>query len=301
MNMMDLGVKLMNRVLKLLSLQPLKVHYFWSSFIKVILKLVRYRREVVLTNLSRSFPEMKYKDVSALADRFYSNLADIVVEAVFFSRGDNKVLHDSRLVEIVNPEVLNEMFLSCPGVILLDSHCGNWELTGGIKNYYYTDVEAVFNEQTFSVVYKKVSSPFWGKVLENIRCAQIADRDNCYVESRRILRYMMERKGDRHIYVFPNDQAPYRNTTPHHVGTFLNQDTYAMAGGVNAAVKMGFGVAYMNLDRAGRGRYLWKITRICDDASTLAPEDITRRYYDLLEADIRRNPSNYLWTHKRWK
>ena len=298
---MDFGVKMMCGLLKLLSLQPLRVHYFWSGLVKWILKAVRYRRDVVLTNLSRAFPEKKYKEISALAGQFYSNLADIFVETIFFSRGDNAVLHGSRLVEIVNPELLNSMFESCPGVVLLYSHCGNWELTGGVMNYFYSDVTPAFEEHKFSVVYKKVSSPFWGKVMERIRCSQVSDRENCYVESRRILRYMMERKGDRHFYVFPNDQAPYRNATPYPVGRFLNQETWTMAGGVNVAAKMGFGVAYMNLDRVSRGHYLWKVTKICDDASALTVDEINRKYYDLLEADILRNPSNYLWSHKRWK
>ena len=81
----------------------------------------------------------------------------------------------------------------------------------------------------------------------------------------------------------------------------MNQDTMSMEGGVNIAVKMGFGVAYMNMDRVSRGHYRWRVEKICDDASTFTPDEITRRYYDLLEADIRRNPSNYLWSHKRWK
>ena len=28
---------------------------------------------------------------------------------------------------------------------------------------------------------------------------------------------------------------------------------------------------------------------------------ITRKYYDILEAEIRETPHNWLWTHKRWK
>ena len=89
---MGTGVKLMRGVLKLLSLQPLKMHYFWSGLFKSVMKLTRYRRDVVMTNLSRSFPEKKYKEISALADRFYSNLADILVEAVFFCRGNIAVI-----------------------------------------------------------------------------------------------------------------------------------------------------------------------------------------------------------------
>ena len=33
----------------------------------------------------------------------------------------------------------------------------------------------------------------------------------------------------------------------------------------------------------------------------MTPEEITRRYYDLLEKDIKETPHNWLWSHKRWK
>ena len=45
----------------------------------------------------------------------------------------------------------------------------------------------------------------------------------------------------------------------------------------------------------------WTFETICDDASTMAPEDIMRKYYDLLEEEIRETPHNWLWSHNRWK
>ena len=29
--------------------------------------------------------------------------------------------------------------------------------------------------------------------------------------------------------------------------------------------------------------------------------ELIRKYYDLLEEEIRETPSNWLWSHKRWK
>ena len=61
-----------------------------------------------------------------------------------------------------------------------------------------------------------------------------------------------------------------------------------------------FGV-YLGMNREARGRYQMTYTLIARDASAKTPEAVMRSYYDLLEADIRRDPANYLWTHKRWK
>ncbi|MBQ3821345.1 MAG: acetyltransferase, partial [Bacteroidales bacterium] len=56
-----------------------------------------------------------------------------------------------------------------------------------------------------------------------------------------------------------------------------------------------------SMPQESRGHYKIKYVTIADDASSLSAEDIMRRYYKLLEADIEAQPWNYLWTHNRWK
>ena len=33
----------------------------------------------------------------------------------------------------------------------------------------------------------------------------------------------------------------------------------------------------------------------------MPPDEITRRFFQMLETTIRREPAYYLWTHNRWK
>jgi lauroyl/myristoyl acyltransferase len=40
---------------------------------------------------------------------------------------------------------------------------------------------------------------------------------------------------------------------------------------------------------------------LCDNAAESTPEDILKSYYAHLEEDIKAQPWNYLWTHKRWR
>ena len=41
-------------------------------------------------------------------------------------------------------------------------------------------------------------------------------------------------------------------------------------------------------------------TPICENAKDMTVEEIMQQFYTLLEADLKRNPSNYLWTHRRF-
>jgi KDO2-lipid IV(A) lauroyltransferase len=58
---------------------------------------------------------------------------------------------------------------------------------------------------------------------------------------------------------------------------------------------------YMKMRRVARGRYAMTLIPICRNASEMTPEQIMRKYYDLLEQEINETPHNWLWTHKRWK
>jgi KDO2-lipid IV(A) lauroyltransferase len=81
----------------------------------------------------------------------------------------------------------------------------------------------------------------------------------------------------------------------------MSQETNAMMGSVGVACKMSHSVVYMKMRRVERGRYEMTFIPICRDASRHAPEDIMRKYYDLLEEEIRETPGNWLWSHNRWK
>ena len=88
-------------LMRALSALPLKVHYAFARFLSWFLKnVMRYRRDVVITNLSRSFPDKKYHEISAIADEFYKHFGRLVAEAVWFSGCRNpERLRRQRIVE----------------------------------------------------------------------------------------------------------------------------------------------------------------------------------------------------------
>ena len=85
------------------------------------------------------------------------------------------------------------------------------------------------------------------------------------------------------------------------MGQFLNQQTYAMTGSVGVACKLSHSVVFMKMKRVERGKYEWEFIPICTNASEMAPDQIMKQYYDLLEQEIKETPANWLWTHNRWK
>lgn len=300
--MSRLDVRVLHSLVKLFGRLPLGFHYAVGSCVSFLAKNVaHYRRDVVMTNLARSFPEKKYKELNAIADRFYSHFGDIFAESIWFSAATYRRLYDSRIATITNPELLNEYFNSTPSVTVLFSHCGNWELVGGFLAYCTNGGLTVdAGESDVKVVYKKLHSRFSNEFFLMNRIAPLGPGGSeCEVESGDILRYAIGRKGQKTIYIYIADQSPYKGA--HDVGEFLHQPTKGMLGSVKVAHKLGHSVLYMGMRMLERGKYEIYFEPISPDASREEPEQMLRTYFDMLEKDICEQPYNWLWTHRRWK
>ena len=302
---MILAEAIVRGLMRLLSWLPLRVHYALGRFISFLAeKVFRYRVHDVTVNLSRSFPEYNYKEIAALRHRFYLHFGEVVAETVWFGglRGPSR-LHRSHLVELENAGTLKELYDAAPGVVVLMSHAGNWELIGGIASYVYNDEPVCFNEQNFCVVYLRQSSAMWDRILADNRKAPLLDRKGFpgYVESRSVVRYALEHKGEKKIYNFITDQSPYFDSPSNPEVEFMNRKCRTMKGAASLAIKMGYAVCYLSMRQEGRGHYVMKYIPICADPSAETPGDIMQAYYRLLEEDIRTQEWNYLWSHRRWK
>ena len=55
------------------------------------------------------------------------------------------------------------------------------------------------------------------------------------------------------------------------------------------------------MERPRRGHYICTFRKITDNIQALPENEITIRFFQQLEEDIRRAPAYYLWTHNRWK
>ena len=205
-------------------------------------------------------------------------------------------------MEVENPEVAARLFEAAPSMVVMYSHCGNWELYGGIESYNYTDKPLPFNEQNFCVVYRELSSRAWDEVMRDNRFAPLKDRKHFpgYIETKDLIRYAYSHRDEKKIYNVNTDQRPYFESPANMDVDFFGQQVQTMTGAAALARKLGMSVAYLSMRRERRGHYVMRYEPICEDASKLGVAEIMQQYYRLVEADIRQQPENYLWTHQRF-
>ena len=297
-------VKIFRGLIVLLSGLPLKFHYFMGDVLSwIAMKVIHYRSETVMLNLARSFPELKSWDLKKIYRNYYRHFGELVAETIWFGGSSYRRLNRSGIVTVMNAKEFSELYDNTPSMTLLSTHCGNWELLGGLLGYRTADGGRLSVPETaISVVYKKMTNEVSDRVFALNRIAPLEEvGTECEVESHNILRYSIRHKNERRLYIYPTDQAPYWGSGRFPIGKFMNQETTAMMGSVGVACKLSHSVMYLKMRRVERGRYEMTFIPICRDASKLTPEEIMRKYYDLLEDEIMETPHNWLWSHNRWK
>lgn len=298
---MKTGVGIFRTVFLPFQKLPLGFHYAWGRvFSWLAYAVFAYRREVVTVNVARSFPEKKSWEIRDTVRGFYRHFGEILAEAVWFGgcRGNAGRLGKQRICTVTNPGILDMARDGGGSVMILTSHLGNWELLGGIVEFFEGKTSLAADD--FIVVYKRLNSKFWNDFIALNRLA-VLDGYGGYTESSAVLRRAVSLRKERKLFIFPTDQFPYRGAACHEIPSFMNQVTQVMTGGAALASKLGMSVMYLGMNRSGRGAYEMTFTEICRDASLMTPHAIMTEYYRLLEADIRRDPANYLWSHNRWK
>ena len=99
---------------------------------------------------------------------------------------------------------------------------------------------------------------------------------------------------------FVSDQSP-RLTSTHLWVNFLNQETAVFTGTERIAKKVDAAVFFVDITKKKRGHYLCQLRPLTSDARSYPDYQLTEVYMQELEKMIRRNPSIWLWSHRRWK
>lgn len=288
--------------MRLFAALPLGVHYANAHFVGWMARVVvRYRYAVVKTNIDNAFPELSEKERKGIVKAFYLHFGQIVCETIWFGGSKEKRLRRSHIVSIKNPEEIERLYNAAPGTIVFCSHLGNWELYGGIPFYNYTDKPMPVDFDNAGVVYRKLKNATWDEIFKENRKFCHPEFEHL-VESSNIIRHILTHMDKKMFYFMNTDQWPYFSAPSYIMVDFMGQRTRTMSGGATVANKYSLAVTYLSMTRReGNKKYEMEFKTICDNASTMTVQQIMDRYYELLESDIRKDPGNYLWSHKRWK
>ncbi len=275
-----------------LSLLPFRILYGMADIGYVLLYyIIRYRRGVVRKNLVTAFPEKSIDDIKTIERKFYHWFCDYFLEAIKLLSISEKELR--RRFTIINSEEVEQCFQEGQDVAAILGHYCNWEWLSCVGMNLPPERETgliyhPLRNKTFDYLFRKLRSH---------------EQNSHVIPKKDILRYVVtkKREGVRNICGYISDQGP-KWTNIHLWLPFLNHEyTPVFTGGERIMRKMNNAVFYVEMSRPKRGYYTATYKLITREPNTLPADDITHRFFCLLEETIRQEPAFYLWSHNRWK
>lgn len=259
-----------------------------APILALLLRLVRYRRGVVLSNLKHSFPERSDKEIHSIMRAFYRTLGEVFVGTMALAGAKSE--HNGDLIEWVEPEKHIERNRGRDWVALA-SHFGCWE-------YYplwcWLDTECHF---------MSVYHPLKSDIFEHFYCRmrRFAPNITTVPMAETVRFYLKNRTSERTTVLgLISDQSP-RLTADSQWIDFLGQKTSFIEGGARIAKKFSVPAYFVDAERTAPGRYRARFIELYDGQEEIPEGEIVRRYAEALERMVRRTPELWLWSHKRWK
>ena len=266
-------------------------YYVVENLIFVLLRYcLRYRMKVVKTNLRNSFPEKDERELAVIRRRFYRTLAEIFVDTINLAG-----LTPEKGRSLLTVKGLEEQKERVGGRdwIAMTAHFGCWEYCSFWGLYDPTQIVVA--------VYHPLRSRIVEAFNQRLRNGDYATT----VAMKESLRFYQRTRaggiGGRNLVMgLIADQNPPRRPDSRWF-RFLNQDTIFFDGGEKLALRCQLPVYFVKMERLRRGRYEMSFELIYDGKEEVAEYEITQRYVRMLEAEIRRRPELWMWSHRRWK
>ncbi len=271
----------------LLSYLPWWFMYGLSNVLKFFLfSVAKYREDVIVKNLTDSFPEKTKDEIHAIKRGFQSHFCDIIVESIkMFSISEKEL---NKRMKTINPEVPDKYFDKGTGIIFVGGHYNNWEIYG-------VNSSREIKHDTVAL-YTPLSNKFFDQKMKSSR-SRFGMR---MVDNRYIGKYLTEEGSNRDALIFGADQSPSKPEKSVWI-RFLNQPTPVFFGVEKYAKEMGYPVFFGSIQKVKRGHYTIEYTLLTDDPKSMPHQEITYLHSKRLEEDIIRDPRYWLWSHKRWK
>ncbi len=270
----------------LLSLLPWSVLYFISDCIYVLVYYVfGYRREIVLSNIGVAFPDKSDEEKVKIAKGFYHNFIDTFIEMIKLISVSEKQL--KKRVNS-NMDMVNALYPTGQSIVFVAGHFFNWEFANltaasSIK-YPFVGVYMTLSNKIFDKIIYKLRSKF-GTIL-------IARKD--------FRKEYPAYSNQQHAIGLVADQNPGNPINGYWYPFFGKMAPFAK-GPEKTSKSLNAAIVTVNFYKTKRGYYNIDCNLLTTTPNEFPNGEITRQLIRFVEDSIRQNPSNYLWSHRRWK
>ncbi len=269
----------------ILARLPMPVLYLISDAMAFLAcDVFKYRKRVVMKNICRALPGRSDEEYKKIIKDFYRGFADVLVESFKMLGMGNEFIR--KRIRLENPEVLQYLKDKNRGFIAVGGHFGNWEWLG-VGMHQLTGMKSV-------VTYKPLSSKLMDKLMKQIR----SENGTMLVTMANTYRIVLQSKEPLGVLLVA-DQSPDPRTAIW--VDFLGLETAWFSGPEKISKGTNSPLVFFALEREKRGYYKLRIDILHEHPAEAEEQELTRLHVKALEKLILKKPSDWLWSHKRWK
>jgi KDO2-lipid IV(A) lauroyltransferase len=273
-------------LLYLVSLLPFFVLYRISDlFFVVAYYFVGYRKKVVMDNLLIAFPEKSEQERIRIAKKFYKNLIDTFIESIKMLSISDKAFSKRAQMDFTE---IKQLIAKGKNIQIHSGHQMNWE--------YGHWAVALQMPIAWIGVYMSIKNKVVEKIFFKIR----NKGKTILVPKYQFKNQASTLLSQQYAIGLVADQNPGQPITGYWLN-FFGRPVPFVSGPDKGAIKNNTAVVFVKFVKLKRGYYRFENTVITEEGASMQEGMLTRAYRDFLEATIRENPDNYLWSHRRWK
>ena len=238
-------------------------------------------------NLAVAFPEKSAAEIEMILTEMWDNLGRTVAEYphlhAFRMKGENP------RIEVVGLDCVDRVMASGKGIIFLSGHLANWEIMPITATDY--GVEG-------GTVYRPVNNPYVDRWLVRQRTANGPEEvvSKGAQGTRRIFTLL---RGGKSIFILVDQK-----TNEGIPAGFFGRMAMTTPAPAVLGLKIGAVLLPVTNERMGGARF--RVTVHQPIVPTVTGDHdrdvltVTQQINDVLEAVIRKRPSQWLWIHRRW-
>ncbi len=270
----------------LFSLLPFRILYLFSDGIYLLIYyLFKYRRDLVLNNLLIAFPEKTDSERNKIAKQFYRNLIDTFVESIKFISISKKQIEKHATVDF---ELIHQLTEKGSNIHIMGGHQFNWE--------YGNALFAMNLKIPFVGIYMPIQNKYLEKIFFNFR----SKYGTVLISATDFKTNAYDVFSKQYTLGLVADQNPGVPSNAYWMN-FFGKPAPFISGPGKGAVKNNTAVVIVGFSKIKRGYYHFAPILITENGALFTPEQLTVSYKNELEKIIRKDPANYLWSHRRWK
>jgi KDO2-lipid IV(A) lauroyltransferase len=241
-------------------------------------------KKLIHTNIKKAFPRNNSVEIKKLTKLMWNNYGRVFAEYMFikdfrFEKIDSKI-------EIIGQEILDEIKKSNKPVVFISGHFSNFELMAmqiekaGIK---------------LSAIYRPLNNIFLNRIMEKIR--------KKYICKNQIKKGIA---GTRELIKFQRNNYSIALMIDQRVSegekvNFFNQEAYTTTIPAQLAKKFDMPIVPIFIERVNDTNFKIKISKPVNFLKSDSIKDITSKLNVIIEEMILKNPTQWIWSHNRWK